>query len=154
MKTLEEKPFLLTVLSVTLGFLGITLTVIGLTAILTSPQSGLPLGGDQFTRLAQLTAASSFVDIQTGSGVFLLGILILIVGSGLHQLRGWALQTVMGLLLVLVVLCAGYTLLFLGMLELPLDIGEFESLNNLILPMLCFSSFFLIYLTTVRHYFD
>jgi len=149
----EEKPFLLTVLSVVLGIIGIALTGMGLTAIITSPQSGIPIGEEQFALLAQLTSTSAFIDIQTGSAFFLGGVIVLVVGSGLHQMRMWALQTIIMLLLAVVAFCALYTLLFLGVLEL-FDTGIFEDFSGLILPLLCYCSFFLIYLITVRHYFD
>ena len=150
----EEKPFLLTILSIALGFAGIFLIILGLTGIITSPQSGLPFGEDQLALLAQLTSASAYVDIQIGSVLFILGIIILIAGSGLHQLRMWALQTVMVLLLVLVVLCAVYAISFLGFVTLPFDLGGFEAINGLILPLFCYCLFFFIYLIIVRHYFD
>ena len=150
---MEEKPFLLTLMTVAMGFIGIALTVIGLTTIITSPQSGIPLTSEIFNLLAQLTAYSSLFGIQIGSGMFLGGVVILIVGSGLHQMRKWALQAIMVLLLIGGVFCLVYTLNFLEMLSL-FSTEDFETFNGIILPLLCYCIFFLIYLYTVRHYFD
>ena len=85
--------------------------------------------------------------------MFLGGVIILIVGSGLHQMRKWALQAIMVLLLIGGVFCLVYTLNFLEMLSLFSTEG-FETFNGFILPLLCYCIFFLIYLYTVRHYFD
>lgn len=151
----EEKPFLLTIMTVAIGFVGIALTIIGLPAIITSPQSGLGslIGETQLDLLSQLTTGSSVIDIRMGSALFIIGIIVLIAGSGLHQMRMWALQAVMGLFLVAITLCVVYTLLFLGMIDF-FDVSEFQSFNGMILPLLIVSIFFFIYLITVRHYFD
>jgi len=151
----EEKPFLLTIMTVAIGFVGIALTIIGLPAIITSPQSGLGslIGETQLDLLSQLTTGSSVIDIRMGSALFIIGIIVLIAGSGLHQMRMWALQAVMGLFLVAITLCVVYTLLFLGMIDF-FDVSGFQSFNGMILPLLFVSIFFFIYLITVRHYFD
>ncbi|MFQ5819829.1 MAG: hypothetical protein ACE5I5_07590 [Candidatus Heimdallarchaeota archaeon] len=151
----EEKPFLLTMMTVAIGFVGIALTIIGLPAIITSPRSGLGslIGETELDLLSQLTTGSSVIDIRMGSALFIIGIIVLIAGSGLHQMRMWALQAVMGLFLVAITLCAVYTLLFLGMIDF-FDVSEFQSFNGMILPLLLVSIFFFIYLITVRHYFD
>jgi len=151
--TMEEKPFLLTLMTMAIGFIGIAITVIGLTTIITSPQSGIPLTEDTFNLLAQLTSYSSLFDIQIGSGMFLGGVIILIVGSGLHQMRKWALQAMIAILLIGGIFSLIYTLNFLGTLSL-FGTGGFETFNGFILPLLCYCIFFLIYLFTVRHYFD
>ena len=152
-KTVEEKPFLLTLLTVALGFIGIALAVIGLTAIIASPQSGIPLAEETYARFSNLSSASGILDIQTGSAMFLGGIIVLIVGSGLHQMRMWALQTIMVLLLISITFCSLYALVYIGTLDL-FDVGAFEDFNGLILPVLCYCAFFFIYMITVRHYFD
>lgn len=151
----EEKPFLLTIMTVLIGIVGIALTIIGLPAIITSPRSGIGslIGDTQLNLLSQLTTDSSVIDIRLGSALFIIGIIVLIMGSGLHQMRMWALQAVMGLFLVATTLCVVYTLLFLGMIDF-IDISGFESFKGMILPLLCVSIFFIIYLITVRHYFD
>ncbi|MFX0202080.1 MAG: hypothetical protein ACFFCW_38710 [Candidatus Hodarchaeota archaeon] len=151
----EEKPFLLTIMTVLIGIVGIALTIIGLPAIITSTRSGLGslIGETQLNLLNQLTTGSSVIDIRLGSVLFIIGIIVLITGSGLHQMRMWALQAVMVLFLVATTLCVVYTLLFLGVIDF-FDISEFESFNGMILPLLCVSIFFIIYLITVRHYFD
>lgn len=151
----EEKPFLLTIMTVAIGFVGIALTIIGLPAIITSPQSGLGslIGETERDLLSQLTTGSAVIDIRMGSALFIIGIIVLIAGSGLHQMRMWALQAVMGLFLVAITLCGVYTLLFLGMIDF-FDVSEFQSFNGMILPLLLVSIFFFIYLITVRHYFD
>lgn len=138
-----------------IGFVGIALTIIGLPAILTSQQSGLEslIGETYRVLLSQLTTASSVIDIRMGSVIFIIGVIILIVGSGLHQMRMWALQALMGLFLIATTLCVAYTLLFLGVIDFY-DVSGFESFNSMILPLLCVSIFFIIYLITVRHYFD
>lgn len=151
----EEKPFLLTIMTVAIGFVGIALTIIGLPAIITSPQSGLGslIGETERDLLSQLTTGSAVIDIRMGSALFIIGIIVLIAGSGLHQMRMWALQAVTGLFLVAITLCGVYTLLFLGMIDF-FDVSEFQSFNGMILPLLLVSIFFFIYLITVRHYFD
>ena len=85
--------------------------------------------------------------------MFLGGVIVLIVGSGLHQMRKWALQAILLLLALTSIFSAIFVLNFFGVLDL-FSVESFATFNSLILPVMFYCIFFVIYLFTVRHYFD